>query len=73
VSNTVANNTFLGNTEFDILPKPGAAEFVAEEPVFGESARQEYVAKQFVWFLAGLGMILAVSVIAVVQFRRMEL
>jgi hypothetical protein len=31
------------------------------------------VAKQFVWFLGGCGMILVVSVIALVQFRRMEI
>ncbi|MHA2302902.1 MAG: NosD domain-containing protein [Candidatus Thorarchaeota archaeon] len=68
VSNTVKNNAFLGNTRWDIVQIP-----VAEEPVFDELAHKEYVAKQFVWFLGGCGMILVVSVIALVQFRRMEI
>jgi parallel beta-helix repeat protein len=60
-SNTVANNTCLGNTEHDII----------EESYAGELAAKEYVAREFVWFLAGAGMILVVSVIALTQFRRM--
>jgi hypothetical protein len=44
-----------------------------EEPIFDELAHQEHVAKQFVWFLAGFGMVLVVSVVAFVQFRRMEM
>jgi parallel beta-helix repeat protein len=62
-SNTVENNTCLGNTEYDIV----------EESYEGEFAAKEYMAKQFVWFLAGCGMILVVSVVAFVQFRRMEM
>jgi parallel beta-helix repeat protein len=57
--NTVENNTCLGNTEHDIVDE--------------WLAHREYVSKQFVWFLAGAGMILVVSVIAFVQFRRMEM
>jgi parallel beta-helix repeat protein len=67
VSDTVANNTFSGNAEHDIFDESGT-----EEP-FDERAHQEYVAKQFVWFLAGSGMILMVSVIVVEQYRRMEI
>ena len=39
----------------------------------GEFAAKEYMAKQFVWFVASFGMILVISVIALVQFRRMEI
>ena len=55
--NTVENNTFSGNTEHDIVDE--------------WLAHREYVAKQFMWFLAGCGMILVVSVVAFVKFRRM--
>jgi len=68
LSNTGSNNNCLDNTEHDII-----GEFEIEEFVFDESAHQEYVAKQFVWFLAGCGMILVVSVVALVQFRRMKI
>ncbi|MFW9800689.1 MAG: NosD domain-containing protein [Candidatus Thorarchaeota archaeon] len=61
-SNTVTNNTFLDNTEYDIV----------EESYAGELAHREYVAGQFVWFLAGFGMILVVSVVMVARIRRME-
>jgi parallel beta-helix repeat protein len=67
-SNTGSNNICLDNTEHDIL-----GELETEESVSDQIAHQEYVAKQFVWFLAGSGMILVVSVIALVQFRRMEI
>ncbi|MHA2350459.1 MAG: DUF1565 domain-containing protein, partial [Candidatus Thorarchaeota archaeon] len=63
LSNTGSNNNCLDNTERDII-----GEFVDLE-----LAHREYVARQFVWFLAGFGFILVVSVIMLVQFRRMEL
>ena len=62
-SNTVVNNTFLGNTEHDIV----------DESELDELSHREFVATEFVWFLAGCGMILVVSVIAFVKFRRMEM
>jgi len=65
--NTVENNTFSGNTEQDIVD-----EWLAHREE-KELAHREYVGKQLVWFLAGCGMILVVSVIVVVQFRRMEI
>jgi parallel beta-helix repeat protein len=60
-SNTVVNNIISGNTVHDIV----------DESELEKLAHREYVAKQSVWFLAGCGMILVVSVIAFVQFRRM--
>jgi len=57
------NNTFSGNTEHDMV----------DESELRELARREYVAKQSVWFLAGCGMIIVVSVIASARFRRMEI
>ncbi|MHA2210099.1 MAG: right-handed parallel beta-helix repeat-containing protein [Candidatus Thorarchaeota archaeon] len=68
LSNTGSNNNCLDNTEQDII-----GEFETEEFVFDESAHQEFVAREFAWLLAGFGMILLVSVIAFVQFRRMEI
>ena len=62
-SNTVADNTCLGNTEHDIV----------NESELEELAHQEFVAREFAWLLGGLGMTLVVSVIVFVQFRRMEL
>jgi parallel beta-helix repeat protein len=56
--NTVENNAFSGNTEHDIVDE--------------WLAHQKFVAGESVWFLAGCGMILVVSVILVVQFRRVE-
>jgi parallel beta-helix repeat protein len=63
-TNTVADNTCLGNVEHDI---------VDESELKEELAHKEFVARESVWFLAGCGMILVVSVIALVQFRRMEM
>jgi parallel beta-helix repeat protein len=57
-SNTVANNTFLNNIEHDIFEEPATEEFV-----FDEMVHKEFVATEFLWFLAGCGMILVVSVI----------
>ncbi|MFX1261318.1 MAG: nitrous oxide reductase family maturation protein NosD [Promethearchaeota archaeon] len=62
--NIVENNTFWGNTEHDIVYASELEE---------ELLHREYVGKQFVWFLAGCGMILVVAVIALVRFRRMEI
>ena len=45
---------------------------MVDESELRELAHREYVAKQSVWFLVGCGMILVVSVVALVQFRRME-
>jgi parallel beta-helix repeat protein len=70
--NTVANNTCLGNIEHDIFDESGT-EVSTEESEREELAHREYVAKQFVWLLAGCGMILVTSVIALAQFRRMEI
>jgi parallel beta-helix repeat protein len=67
-SNILANNICLDNTEYEII-----GEFETEEFVIDRSAYNEFVAKEFVWFLAGCGMILVVSIIAFVQFRRMEI
>jgi parallel beta-helix repeat protein len=60
---TVANNTLLDNIEHDIV---GGSRTETSEA-------EQFVAQEFVWFLAGSGMILAVSVIAFVQFRRVEI
>jgi parallel beta-helix repeat protein len=67
-SNTLENNTILDNTEHDIV-----GELANEEPVFDELAHKGFVTQEFAWLLAGFGMIIVTSVIALVQFRRMEL
>jgi hypothetical protein len=46
---------------------------IVDESELEELAHKEFVAREFVWLLAGFGLILGVSVIALVQFRRMEL
>ncbi|MFX1262648.1 MAG: nitrous oxide reductase family maturation protein NosD [Promethearchaeota archaeon] len=61
--NAGSNNTFLDNTKHDMI-----GEFVDLELAYRES-----VAREFVWLLAGCGMILVVSVIALLLFRRMEI
>ncbi len=62
-SNTVENNTFLGNTEHDII----------EGSELEELAREEFVAQEFAWLLAGFGMILLISIIAFAKLRGMEI
>ncbi|NHJ12591.1 MAG: hypothetical protein EAX95_02900 [Candidatus Thorarchaeota archaeon] len=68
-NNIVTNNTFSGNTEYDIL-----GEFVTTESVIEEDLTvEEFLGGELVLSIAGCGMLLVVSVIALVQFRRMRI
>ncbi|MFW9803444.1 MAG: right-handed parallel beta-helix repeat-containing protein [Candidatus Thorarchaeota archaeon] len=71
--NTVENNTCNNNDYGTSLEESNrkTVENNAWEPVFEELTHEEFVARESVWFLAGCGMILVTSAIALVQFRRM--
>jgi parallel beta-helix repeat protein len=62
-SNIVADNTCFGNTEHDTV----------DESELEELAHKQFLAQEFVWFLAGFGMILVASVITFAKLRGMEI